>query len=999
MPNPPAPALYFLIFILSGFCGLVYESIWSHYLKLFLGHAAYAQTLVLAIFMGGMALGAAACSRWSARWSNLILAYALVEAAIGVLALLFHDVFDAFLFSSYESIMPALGNPVMVMGYKWLTSALIILPQSILLGMTFPLLSSGLIRRFPGKPGALVALLYFANSIGAAAGVLISGFVLLQAVGLPGTIKIAGMLNMLVALLVWSLVRKQAPEPVFPVAPATPQATRSRSWYRFFLGVALGTGAASFMYEIAWIRMLSLVLGASTHAFELMLSAFILGLALGGLWLHKRIDHIARPMRALALIQGLMAVTAMCTLPFYDLTFEFMAWIVAVLEKTPGGYLQFNLLTHAIALSIMLPATFFAGMTLPLITHILIQQGHGEKSVGAVYGANTFGAIVGVFFATHWALPMLGLKGLLLSGAGLDMALALIIVGIVLRREAPKRIYALAALGMSILIAIGLVSELNPYKAASGVYRNGHLLTADDAQILFHRDGKAASIDLIRNRRSGDITISTNGKPDATINMSGIGPASPDEATMVLAGAIPLALRPGATHAGVIGMGSGLSTQTLLLSGTLSTVDTVEIEPAMVEAANGFRPRVDLAYTSPDSHIHIDDAKTYFSTYAKRYDIIVSEPSNPWVSGTASLFTNEFYRMIRTHLNSGGLLVQWLQLYEIDMPLVATVAKALAAQFVDYRIYATDDEDIVFVASNAPIPDTLSMNALSNAGMQRELWNVGVRHEQDLALHEIGDRRSLEALFASYPLPANSDYYPVLDLNATRTRFLRKHAGDLVQLRGAAIPALRLLSHRLDAASVTQITPNAYLKSSDRVFAATLVRDFLLSGRVDRQYSRINAALRMATEHVASALVNCTAGTLPNIDELVTLANAIAPFLMTRELAFIWQRLSNSPCRDQQTPEMQVWLELLRAVALGDAPRLIVNGTALLKTPELPTTELRQYVLDATMLGYVLAGDHAQATALWRQYGSEDLAQLPLASRLIVAHSLYGGTATTSRHP
>src|SRR5512147_2246579 len=197
-----------LLFTASGFSGLIYESIWSNYLKLFLGHAAYAQTLVLAIFMGGMAIGSALSSRYSVRWKNLLFVYAATEGIIGLCALPFHAAFDRTIDFSYVTIIPHLNNPAAVNAFKWTISALMILPQSVLLGMTFPLMSAGMLRLFPDRPGSTVAMLYFTNSIGAAAGVLVSGFVLIRLVGLPGTMGIAGLINISLAAIVWFLLKK-----------------------------------------------------------------------------------------------------------------------------------------------------------------------------------------------------------------------------------------------------------------------------------------------------------------------------------------------------------------------------------------------------------------------------------------------------------------------------------------------------------------------------------------------------------------------------------------------------------------------------------------------------------------------------------------------------------------------------------------------------------------------------------------------------------------------
>ncbi len=607
--------LLFLIFAFSGFSGLIYQSIWTHYLKLFLGHAAYAQTLVLAIFMGGMALGSWWCGARSARWKNLLLGYALIEGIIGVMALAFHPLFDGYVQFAYTTLLPAIGDPAWVTAFKWASAALLILPQSILLGMTFPLLSGALIRRYPDNPGATVAMLYFTNSIGAALGVLISGFILIELVGLPGTIVIGGVLNIALALIVWRLARAQSSaEPQFSLP--TPAKTRysERRWLVFFLGIAALTGAASFIYEIAWIRMLSLVLGSSTHAFELMLSAFILGLALGGLWIKHRIDRIAHPIRFLAIVQILMGVMAASTLFIYNQTFDVMAWLVNNLSKDGTGYALFNLASHGIAAVIMIPTAFLAGMTLPLLTYTLMRQGHGEKSIGSVYAANTFGAIVGVFFATHVGMPLLGLKGLLLTGAALDVALGIVLIWWFREQLAPHWATAATALGLGILAFTLAAGPMDLSRLSSGVYRTGKINPVEYVN-LFHQDGKTASIDLLQSANAPgvrQVSIMTNGKPDAMLNMVSSGVPSADESTMILAGALPLALHPAATRVAVIGMGSGLSTHTLLSAPQLSTVDTIEIEPAVIAAANGFRPRVELAYSNPRSHLHIDDAKSFF---------------------------------------------------------------------------------------------------------------------------------------------------------------------------------------------------------------------------------------------------------------------------------------------------------------------------------------------------------------------------------------------------
>ncbi|MGH8675672.1 MAG: hypothetical protein ACREVG_15345, partial [Burkholderiales bacterium] len=524
----PPRAAFYALFTASGFAGLIYESIWTHYLKLFLGHAAYAQSLVLIVFMGGMALGSAFLGRMSVRLRNPLAGYALVEAVIGLLALGFHEIFVAVTDWSYASLLPALGSEWLALAAKLAVSCLLILPQSVLLGMTFPLMSAGLVRARPAASGEAVAMLYFTNSLGAAAGVLASGFVLIEWVGLPGTLRSAAGINLALAAVVWTLSRP-ARDPALAPRPAA-NAHAARLLY----AVAFLTGLASFVYEISWIRMLSLVLGASTHSFELMLSVFILGLALGGLAVRRRVDAVASPERLLGWVQVLMGLAALGTLPAYDATFGLMEWLMKGLSRTEAGYLFFNLSGQAVAAIVMLPATFCAGMTLPLITGALLRSGAGEAAIGKVYAANTLGAIAGVLFAVHAGLPLLGLKGTLIAGAAIDAALGL---ALLYRFVPAKRPFAFAAAGCTALfVPLCAAFELDANKMTAGVFRHGDLASSRDATILFRKDGKTATVHLVLYPEA--TSIRTNGKSDGSINLKPEGERGSDEITMVLTGAV-----------------------------------------------------------------------------------------------------------------------------------------------------------------------------------------------------------------------------------------------------------------------------------------------------------------------------------------------------------------------------------------------------------------------------------------------------------------------------
>src|SRR6185436_17200579 len=356
-------------------------------------------------------------------------------------------------------------------------------------GMTFPLMSAALVRAHPATPGESLAMLYFTNSLGAALGVLASGFLLIAWAGLPGTLRVAGWTNLALAAAVWLLARPLA---VFPKISKTEEEGTSS----LLLAVAFFTGLASFVYEIVWIRMLSLVLGASTHSFELMLSTFILGLALGGLAVRRLVDRAASPERLLGWVQVAMGLLALATLPVYDRTFELMQYFMKGLARTDAGYLLFNLAGQGVSALVMLPATFCAGMTLPLITGALLRAGAGERAIGQVYAANTLGAIGGVVLAVHAGLPLLGLKGTLVLGALIDAGLGL---ALLYRFSAHTWPFAASAAACVLAFApVVLLFELNVNKMTAGVFRHGDLSSSADAEILFNKDGKTATVHLVR---------------------------------------------------------------------------------------------------------------------------------------------------------------------------------------------------------------------------------------------------------------------------------------------------------------------------------------------------------------------------------------------------------------------------------------------------------------------------------------------------------------------
>ncbi len=929
--------IVFCAFSLSGCAGLIYQSIWAQYLGLFLGHAAYAQSLVLAIFMGGMALGAWWAGARAARWRNLLRAYALVELCIGLAAAVFHPFYLATTQFAYDHAFQALAGSGFGALFKWLLAALLIFPQSVLLGATFPLMSNALMRRLPAGAGAILGGLYFTNSIGAAIGALFATFVLLPTIGLPGAMAVGALLNVSVALIAFALARDAEPAPAAVAADTSASAGHVRP---LLPAAAFITGATSFVYEIGWVRMLSLVFGSTVHAFELMLAAFVGGLAFGAASIRRRIDDYAEPLRVGGYVQIAMGVAALTSLVLYDSCFDGVAWAMKVLPKTSTGYDLFNVATAVGAIVMMLPTAFFAGMTLPLFTLALIRDGGGERSVGRIYSANTFGAIAGIYLAVHWLIPQTGLKTTMIVAAAGDLVL-----GLVLLRHFPAAVRArwlvLATGCVAALAAAAQFARFDPMAMAAGVYRfGGARFESGSASVVFYRDGETASIAAVKIT-DGKLLISTNGKADASIQLDKDAPPTLDEITMVMLGVLPLAMHPAPQTVAIIGFGAGQSTHTLLGDSRLRQVDTIEIEPAMVEGAKTFGTHVARAFDDPRSHVHFDDAKAYFASNPARYDIILSEPSNPWVSGVGGLFSTEFYRFIPRHLNPGGLFVQWVQLYDINDELVATIGRSLAESFADFRVYLTNDTDAVIVATAQGSLPELRDDVFRQAALTDELRRVGLAGVEDLKIRQVGDRRSLLPMFDSLSQRSNSDFFPILSLEAPRTRFLSSRPMALLGVNVSDLPVREVLAH------IAPPIPGQFLADEGYSPSELAAQSVFVAAALADVHAAADTPLAHAVTTMRDVIAACTddSDDSQKIDMLQQLAARMIPWLNAAQLQQVLIEPAWITCATP-TEAVSAMLRVVAALAQRDFAKAGLNAASL--------SEVHKHVLSQTVRDWLL---------------------------------------------
>lgn len=964
---------YFFLFFISGAAALIYESVWSHYLRLYLGHAAYSQVLVLVIYMGGMAVGSWIAAKHSHKIKKLLPLYAIIEILLAVAAIFFHDIFESYLAFSFGTVLPSLNIEIGVMLYKWITASLLILPQTILLGATFPIMASGILRKYPSNDGYKVSVLYFINSLGASFGVLFSGFYMISKVGLPGTIIFGGIMDFTVGLailIIWFVTSdiKSKEEIQREITPIKATATEKDSQYYMLLVISGATAAASFMYQIGWIRMLNLVLGSSTHAFELMLSAFILGLALGGFFIRKRLDSIKDTAKVLAIVQIIMGATAIFTLVTYGHMFEFMRFMHQALAKTDQGYIMFNILSHVICMVTMLPSTICAGMVVPLIIHSFFKRGYGEDTIGKVYAVNTFGGILGVIAAAVFVMPILGLRMVVFIGGTVDILIGVFIFWkfVPLKNSFAKFIISPACI--TFLIFMLMTAHLDTSLMSSGVFRHGRLARARD--ILYHKDGRTATVTLFQS--GGSLTLSTNGKPDASVNIT--GGYSGDEFTMAMLGVIPMAIKEDAKNAAVIGMGAGMTSHFMLYDPGFEYIDIIEIEPAMAEAAEMMGPKVANTFTDPRARVFFDDAKSFFAGKNRRYDIIVSEPSNPWVSGVATLFSKEFFGLIKNYLTEDGILVQWFHLYEAHISLLASILEALEMHFPNYEIYHVNS-DIIIVASPNPDSDiSIKRDLFEIAPLAYRLTDMGFNSMDEIKITRSGSNFIYGVLTDSYDYPANSDYHPFVDLTAVKHRFLGNNVFEVDNIKSYIVPVRKILESDTAFLDIdgSKMPPGVH-NIVDFYRAKAIYRQFVLGEKPSEDDEKIYdfADTKLDFEQIAtfSEQISTDMWLVPTAN----LLNKTLPYLSKSEMIGIWGYIESKTAAINFTGYDSLWRDFFRGLCYYDME--LVRATSYKLLPEdgiIADHYLNHILMVALFVSSYKTENHEGLMDIWERYEVAD---------------------------
>ena len=770
------------LFFLSGSAGLIYEVVWAKHLSLFLGNTTQAHTIVLATFMGGLALVYYVFGKIADRTESGLKLYGWMEFVIGVYGLLFAPILGL-LGPAYIELVSRFGfDSYLTVTLKFILPILLLLVPTTLMGGTLPVLSRvvvhslGEIRREVGK-------LYFVNSIGAVVGTLLASFVLIPVFGLNLSVTAASVLNLMVgftalALRPWEKATREtdASRPIYDDTPKvvyTPWQIRT-----IILGVTLSGGAA-LIYEIAWIRLLSLVLGSSTYSFSLMLAAFITGIALGSFIVSRRWVLVFEPYLLFAFAEIGIALSIIVTLPLYERLPFYFAVLANVIVRVPETFWIYQLAQLSVCFFLMFFPTLFLGMTLPLASQVVAPSlKRLGQDVGNVFGANTVGTLIGTITAGLLLLPLLGLKRLIEFGILIN-----IMVGVAAFWVGPFRLQKKGLiLGSSLVVMVlylHLFSSWDKNILSSGAFRMrgfyGGITFKDfkkrlGEQILYYKDGTNMTVAVTRGKDDG-IMLRVNGKTDAS--------TSGDLGTQILLGQIPLLLKPDAEDVLVIGLGSGITAGSVLRH-PIKRLDLVEISSEVVEANRFFAAHNYEALKDPRLRLTLEDAKTFLKITKQLFDVIISEPSNPWIAGIGSLYSMEFYQDVRKRLRPEGLMVQWIHTYEMTDETLRLVLRTFTRSFKHVTLWSTKTRDLLLIGSTGPVPVDYkkSLTRFNNTKVNEDLRRVGIESLSTIlslqVTSDVGVRKT------AGQGRVNEDLFPILEYEAPKAFFLGQHSRLLI---------------------------------------------------------------------------------------------------------------------------------------------------------------------------------------------------------------------------
>ncbi|MCH8011728.1 MAG: hypothetical protein IIA61_07255 [Candidatus Marinimicrobia bacterium] len=710
------------------------------------GSTTYSTAGLLAAFMTGLALGSALIARWGARITSPLKLYAVVEGGIALYAIVFSKLLD------FINSLVASGQVVFIPVFHgiphFVGGASLILP-TVAMGVALPLLAfafENLSEESFGeeKRATIPGMLYGLNTLGAVAGVVGTGFFFLPSVGMQGTLGIAVILSLITVGLALSLNIRPVRTYVIPHS----KKIVVNPWQRVFLGVLLLSGACSLGYELIWTRILILIIGSSTYAFSLTVGVFILGTSLGSLYMGSKARRLRSPAVVFSHLQVAIGLLALTSLYLYG---HLPGLYLRLFDsfQSSGGILFLQFLLVGV---VMLPPTFLIGVSFPLAVRII--EGRASMKVGKpfslTFGWVSAGNVVGVLAASLLLMPKLGLQGSIAA-----LALANIGSGLIVAMSHPRIHYRMqtVAIALAAFIVLWIFHpRWDPVVMTSGVYAKAPIfrqLTGSDARLQrildlyrmrFYSEGIESVVSVVQMPTLGRIpylALAVDGKVDASTGR--------DMSTQVLSGHLPFVFHPKADSVLVIGLASGI-TMGSVATHPVSSITCVEIEPSMKQAARIFDSFNNGVLDDPRVTLVFDDGRHYLHVTKRSFDLIISEPSNPWMSGPSRLFTLDFFQLSRSHLNPGGLFVQWLPLYGLGPEHLRSLVRSFLEVFPHSVVFRVSDGDLLLIGGLQPL--VISTDAMEQmfrlSQVRADLKRVGIKSAGDLLSYWQGASETLK---------------------------------------------------------------------------------------------------------------------------------------------------------------------------------------------------------------------------------------------------------------
>lgn len=699
--------LLLVCFFVSGFAALLYQTAWTREFAFLFGTSELAVVAVLAAYMGGLALGAAAAARYVGRLSRPVLAYGVLELGIAFGALAVPFLIQA-VQAAYLGFAGGLEAPpeTMALGtalFHLVGSFVVLVPCTALMGATLPLLARYAVSE-DAQVGPRIGILYAVNTFGAIAGTLTAAFVLLPALGLRQTVFIGIAGNAVVFLAAAALAKGIAGLP--PESASDPRT--ARGVFHWILPAMLISGSVSFLYEVLWTRLLGQVLGGSTAAFASMLASFLLGIALGSAIASRFAKTRSAATIGFAVAQIGAGVLGWFAFRMADRLPELMATVGATASTPATG--------AAVAGLVLLPVTLCIGATFPFGVRLLARDADEAASVsGRVYAWNTVGSIVGSIGAGFFLLPMLGLEGTARVGVLTSLALAVVTA----LASVPRRpiLAGVAGVAIAVLAFVGLPipENLLLHSAIAGGRTSGEL--------YYLGVGRSATVTVVEHEDGW--RISTNGLPESGVERREIPDLRFNETAWL--SLLPTAARPEAREMLIIGLGGAKTLEAT--ASTVASIDVIELEEEVVKA-NRIIPRAIQPLDDPRVHLRIGDARGAMNLSEKQYDAIVSQPSHPWTSGASHLYTRDFFELVHSKLVPGGIFVQWIGAGFVNVELFGSLMAAMSEVFPYVHVYRPVPAAMVFMASDQPI-DLLESAPRALAAAPESFGRHGIHRVED----------------------------------------------------------------------------------------------------------------------------------------------------------------------------------------------------------------------------------------------------------------------------